>query len=96
MINLKNLNVFVVQEHFKMEGLHLLSSLVQPGDWFTNVDLKDAYFHVLIVPTQQKYLRFMWEGIMFQFTCLPFGLSSAPRTFTKLMKPILAVLAMPS
>lgn len=27
-INLKNLNAFVVQEHFKMEGLHLLSSLV--------------------------------------------------------------------
>lgn len=23
---------------------------VQPGDWFTTVDLKDTYFHILILP----------------------------------------------
>ena len=31
-INLKNLNAFMAREHIKMKGLHLLSSLVQPGD----------------------------------------------------------------
>ena len=29
---------------------------------------------------------------MFEFACLPFGLSSAPRIFTKLMKPVVAQL----
>ncbi|XP_045127706.1 uncharacterized protein LOC123514122 [Portunus trituberculatus] len=32
----------------------------------------------------------MWRNEAFQFTCLPQGLSSAPRTFTKLLKPVLA------
>ena len=41
-INLQKLNAFMAQEHYKMEGLHLLSLLVQPADWFTKVDLKDA------------------------------------------------------
>ena len=27
-----------------------LMVLVQPGDWFTTIDLKDAYFHVEIAP----------------------------------------------
>ena len=29
---------------------------------------------------------------MWEFQCLPFGLTSAPRVFTKLMKPVMAVL----
>ena len=32
-INLKGLNQFVKTEHFKMEGLHLLSDLLKPQDW---------------------------------------------------------------
>ena len=33
-----------------------------------------------------------WNTQFFQFTCLPNGLSSAPRIFTKLMKPAYSVL----
>ena len=28
---------------------------------------------------------------MLEFACLPFGLASAPRVFTKLMKPVVAL-----
>ena len=87
-INLRALNRFISSQHFKMEGVNLLKDLIQSGDWVTRVDLKDAYFTVPIHPTHQKYLRFIWKQEIFQFTCLPFGLSSAPRVFTKLMKPV--------
>ena len=32
-INLKELNVFLKYDHFKMEGIHLLRDLLQPQDW---------------------------------------------------------------
>ena len=32
------------------------------------------------------------EGLPFRVSCLPFGLASAPRVFTKLMKPVLSIL----
>ena len=32
----------------------------------------------------------MWKDKHYQFTCLPQGLTSAPRIFTKLLKPVLA------
>jgi len=91
-INLKGLNQFVKQEHFKMEGLHLLPDLLQPGDWMAKLDLKDAYLQVPIHPDHQPLLTFLWEEKCYKFTCLPFGLSSAPRVFTKLMRPVVGFL----
>ena len=35
-----------------------------------------------------KFLRFVFQGTLYEFTCLPNGLASAPRVFTKLMKPV--------
>ena len=40
-----------------------------------------------IHPDHYKYLRFEWHSTLFEFICLPFGLSSAPRVFTKVLKP---------
>ena len=34
----------------------------------------------------------MLEGESYQFTCLPFGLSCAPHTFTKVLKPVMTLL----
>ena len=45
-------------------------------------DLKSGYHHVDVFPDHRKYLAFSWDfGVgprYFQFTVLPFGLSSAP------------------
>lgn len=40
----------------------------------------------------QKYFSFNWKGIIYQYTCLPFGIAFAPRLFTKLLKPVYASL----
>lgn len=56
------------------------------------IDLKDAYFTVPVWKNHQKFLRFVWKETMYEFACLPFGLASAPRVFTKLMKPVVGLL----
>jgi len=89
-INLKRLNSFIVYEHFKMEGLDLVKFIIRRGDWMVKVDLKDAYFTVPVAPVHQKFLRFIWKGKFYQYICLPFGLCSAPRVFTKILKPVVA------
>jgi len=91
-INLKGLNQFVKTKHFKMEGLHLLPDLLQSQDWMVKMDLKDAYLQVPIHPDHQHLLSFQWEGKIYKFQCLPFGLSPAPRVFTKLLKPVVGFL----
>ena len=86
-LNLKNLNQFVQYHHFKMENLKSAITLMSPNCYMASIDLKDAYYSVSIDTNHRKYLRFIWKNQLFQFTCLPNGLSSAPRIFTKLMKP---------
>ncbi len=55
-------------------------------------NLKDAYFHIQIAPHHRRFLRFAFEGVAYQYTVLPFGLSLAPRTFTKCMDAALSPL----
>ena len=91
-VNLKQLNQFVVKQHFKMEGIQLVRDLLRKGDYMVSIDLKDAYLSVPILEEHRKYLRFQWRSQLFEFQVLPFGLSSAPRTFTKLLRPVMAAL----
>ena len=91
-INLKDLNTYLQYNHFKMEGIHLLRDLMRPNDWLGKIDLKDAYFVIPIWENHRKYLRFLWKDFLLDFTCLPFGLAVAPRVFTKIMKPVVALL----
>ena len=91
-INLQALNTYVARSHFKMESIKTVKGLLQRGDWLVKLDLKDAYLTIPIHRAYRKYLRFRWQGHLWEFKVLPFGLSSAPFVFTKIMKPVVAVL----
>ena len=91
-LNLKKLNTCVEYKHFKMDTLQSCTNLVTKYCFMASIDLTDAYYSVQIDSKFQKYLKFEHEDTLYQFTCLPNGLSSAPRYFTKLLKPVLATL----
>ena len=89
-INLKKLNVSIEVQRFKMETIHNLKGVIRRGDWFGKIDLKDAYLTIPVHPEDQKYLKFVWRKQAYQFKTLPFGLATAPRVFTKVMRPLKA------
>ncbi len=91
-VNLRPLNQFLVERKFKMEGIGILRDLLRKDDWLVMADLKDVYLSVPIAEIHRKFLLFIWEEQHYEFQCLPFGLASAPRVFTKLLKPVMATL----
>lgn len=91
-LDLRRLNLYLKELRFHMLRTVDVLQAVAREDWFTSVDLKDAYFHVPIAPHHRQFLRFAFEGQAYQFRVLPFGLSLAPRTFTRCVAAALAPL----
>jgi Reverse transcriptase (RNA-dependent DNA polymerase). len=56
------------------------------------IDLKDAYHLIPIAESSRKFLRFTFNGKLFEYSCLPFGLNTAPYVFTKIMRTVVAQL----
>ena len=89
-LNLRPLNQILRVDTFKMETLKNVILAVQPGEWLASLDLRDAYFHVPVRQAHWKYLRFCVEGQAYQYKVLPFGLSTSPRIFTKVLAPVIS------
>lgn len=88
-VNLKNLNKFIRVDHFKLEDIKLVSHLLTDGCFMATLDLTDAFYMIHICDEDTKFLRFYFLDDLYEFTCLPFGLCTAPYIFTKIMKPVL-------
>lgn len=86
--NMKSLNAFIVSHGFRMATLKMVAGTLRKGDFVVSLDLSDAYFHLRIHPRFRRFLCFKFRGKLFQFRAMPFGLSSAPRVFTRITQPI--------
>ena len=75
-LNLKELNKFIVYRHFKMDSLKTLTDLMTQGCYMASVDIKVAYYTVPIATEHQNifeiqvagqivsiYLPAKWTGI---------------------------------
>ncbi len=89
-LDLSTLNLFIKKEKFKMETAEIVRQQLARGEWMTSLDIKDAYHHIPIHPKFRRYLRFMYNGQVYQYCALPMGLSTACHTFNRMIKPIKA------
>ena len=61
-LNLKKLNTFAVNSHFKMESISTVIKLATSNCWMASLNLKDAYYSVKIHLDFQKFLQFSSKG----------------------------------
>ena len=95
-LDLRHINIHVFKQNFnECEGLHTIKDIFLRNCFVFSFDhlVKSGYHHVDIFVEHRKYLAFSWDfgtghARYFQFTVLPFGLSSAPFIFTKLLRPL--------
>ena len=84
-INLHFLNQYLQKLKFKYEDLRTALDLLSQEDYVCKFDLKSGYHHIDIHPEHTKFLGFEWGGAWYVFNVLPFGLSTACYTFTKVL-----------
>ena len=91
-LNLKELNRFAPHHHFKIYTLKSALNMTRKGCFIASIDLTDAYYSVPIKNSLQNFFAFQFQGKFYRYACLPNGLTSAPRLFTKIMNPVLSTL----
>ncbi|XDV29341.1 hypothetical protein PO909_032478 [Leuciscus waleckii] len=62
-LDLRVLNRSLHRLSFKMLTQKRIFKCIRPQDWFAEIDLKDAYFHVSILPRHRPFLRFAVSGV---------------------------------
>ena len=87
-LDLSVLNTYIVTPSFRMETLDKVLRLISQVMWATSLDITDAYLSIPIDRSFQKFFCFLLDGVVYMFLRLPFGLTTAPWAFSRVMRPI--------
>lgn len=89
-LNLKPLNRFIEAPPFSLRGIAELRQTLRPGDHMVSLDLRDAYWHIPLAPAHRRFFSFWFDGRMYRFDVLPFGVSVAPYVFHHMLRPLVS------
>lgn len=92
-LDLRYVNQFIYKKKVKFEDYRKALEYFCLGGYALKFDLKSGYHHIDIFSPHQVFQGFSWtflDGITryFTYTVLPFGLTSAPYIFTKVLRPL--------
>ena len=59
----------MVVPHFKMETQRSVRAVIRSQEWTVSIDIRDAYLHVPMHKAVRKYLCFVVNKQVYQFTC---------------------------
>ena len=88
--DLSALNRHLKIPKFRMESALTVMSAMRQHLWAVSLDIKDAYLHVPIHPAFRKFLHLAFLGRIYRFRVLPFGISTAPYAFTRIVRDLAA------
>lgn len=89
-IDLSLLNNYVNKCSFRLEDKETIKCLIEPNDYMVSIDLCNAFHSIRLHNSSKHLVTFEFENIRYNFNVIPFGLSSAPRIFTKILRPVIA------
>ena len=85
-INMRYVNKHLAKNVFKFEGLSDSADIGEKGDHSVYYDLKSGYCDVGLHPLIRRFVGIKWKWVYYVYTCLPFGISTTPWAFSKVMR----------
>ena len=84
----RNLNSHLEYKYFSYSSVGDATELSTPGCWYGKLDLSNCFLSFPLHPSARPHFIFRFEEQLYQFTRMPFGLSSAPRICTMLLSVV--------
>jgi hypothetical protein len=88
-INMRSVNVFLPRRTFKMEALGTILRGIGRNWFMVTWDLSAGYHQILMSEQGSRFLGIKWGNRWFRFKVLPFGMSTSPWVFTKIMREVI-------
>ena len=86
--NVRFVNEYCAKLRFKYERLTDLQSVLHGGEWLVKFDLEAGYHHIPLHKSQHHLFGFEFEGTLYTWRQLFFGLTSAPYYFTMILRDV--------
>jgi hypothetical protein len=88
-VDFRQLNAITKAISFPLPVIDDILALLGKSNWFTSLDLRGAYWQILMDDADKEKTAFACFKGLFEFNVLPFGLSGAPGVFSELMSIVL-------
>lgn len=87
-IDLRGPNRYIFRTPFAMPTLESILAELNGAQWFSTIDLANAFFHIELAEESRHLTNFFTEFGTFRCVRLPFGLSNAPDLFQEALERI--------
>lgn len=74
---------------FKFEGVQVALAMMRPGDFMFGFDLQKGYMQIPLKPVFRQFCCFEWKGKVYRYKVMPFGVSTGPRDFSKIVRAMI-------
>jgi hypothetical protein len=84
----RNLNDHLRYDYFHYSSVDDAVEASHPNCWYGKLDLSNCFLSFPLHPSVRRYFCFRFDGRLYQFTHMPFGLNTAPRVCTQLLSVV--------
>ena len=88
-VDYRQLNMNTIKDKYPLPLISELHDRVSGTQWFTKLDLKEAYYLIRIKEGDEWKTTFRTRYGQYEYLVMPFGLTNAPATFQRLINQVL-------
>ena len=89
-VDYRRLNSHTIQDAYPLPRIDDSLDALGGSKWFCTLDLASGYWQVGMSKSAQEKSAFITSGGLYAWKVMPFGLSTAPGTFERLMETVLS------
>ena len=87
-VDYRNVNKRTKSDSFPVPQIDKIIKDIHGAKYFSKIDLAKGYYQIEMHPDDRHITAFEWHNKLWQFKRMPFGLSTAPKTFLRTMDKI--------